>query len=322
MPGSLTPSDHEASPPDEGAREGVTGLLAAVVTFHPGPELAQNLAALRAQAGAVLVIDNGSPNFARIEQAAAQAGCRAIGLGVNLGIAAALNRAAMIARAEGFSWLATFDQDSLAPSGALLGLLDLCQAHPDRDRVAVVAMSHRDRVAGRDYHMAFDVIEETPLWRSVRTTITSGSLVRLAALDQVGSFDEILFIDCVDHDFCLRCRHKGWLVVEAKRHVMAHSLGAVTLHRLLWREVACTNHSPTRRYYMTRNTLEVCARNLTTDFLWSMHTALHFAGASVAMLIFERDRPAKIGAMIEGVFDFCRRRFGPRPIRRRQARIT
>jgi hypothetical protein len=31
------------------------------------------------------------------------------------------------------------------------------------------------------------------------------------------------------------------------------------------------------------------------------------------MLMFERDRPAKVGAMIEGVFDFCRRRFGPRP---------
>jgi rhamnosyltransferase len=314
MIGSLTPptTNLEAAPQDDRAREALTDVLAAVVTFHPGPELARNLAVLRAQAETVLVIDNGSPNFAQIERAAATAGCRAIGLGANLGVAAALNRAAIVARAEGFAWLATFDQDSLAPSGAFAGLLELYEAHPERNRIAIVAMSHRDRIAGRDYHIPFDVIEETPIWQSVRTTITSGSLVRLEAFDQVGAFDETLFIDCVDHDFCLQCRQAGWLVVEDKRQVMAHSLGAVTLHKLLWREVACTNHSPTRRYYMTRNTLEVCARRLTSDFLWSAHTALHFAGATLAMLIFERDRPAKVGAMIEGVVDFCRRRFGPR----------
>ena len=106
------------------------------------------------------------------------------------------------------------------------------------------------------------MLEQTAQWRAVRATITSGSLVRLAALQKTGLFDERLFIDSVDHDFCLRSRARGLLVVEASDQVMDHSLGNITRHRFFWRTVNCTNHSPLRRYYITRNQLEAIRRHL------------------------------------------------------------
>jgi rhamnosyltransferase len=300
--------------PEDQAGRGppLTDVLAAVVTFHPGADLAHNLEALRRQAAAVLVIDNGSAGFASVERTAHAAGCQVLRNPDNLGVAAALNQAADLARAQGYAWLATFDQDSAVPDGALAGLLALYASHPDRERIAIMAMSHRDRATGRDYQRGSDVLAEAAKWRSVRTTITSGSLVRCEALDRVGWFDERLFIDGVDHDFCLRCRRAGLLVVEGAQQVMDHSLGAVSLHRLLGRTIACTNHSPTRRYYITRNSLELSVRYAAFDPVWSLRNAVHLVDASLSALMFEDRRGAKARAMIQGAWHFVIRRFGPR----------
>jgi rhamnosyltransferase len=191
-------------------------------------------------------------------------------------------------------------------------LLAVYASHPDRERIAIMALSHRDRATGRDYQRPSDVLAETPQWRSVRTTITSGSLVRCEAVDQVGRFDERLFIDGVDHDFCLRCRRAGLLVIEGADQVMDHSMGAVSLHRLLGRTIACTNHSPTRRYYITRNSLELSARYAAFDWVWSLRNAVHLVDASLSALTFEDHRGEKAKAMTQAAWHFATRRFGPR----------
>ncbi len=231
----------------------------------------------------------------------------------NLGIAVALTQAARLAKAEGFDWLATFDQDSLAPPGALAGMLHLAKTFPKPNRIGVVALSHRDRAAGRDYHQGWEIIEETPRWRSVRTTITSGSLIQTAIFDRVGFFEDRLFIDSVDHEFCLRCRRHGFFILEDPSLVMYHNIGSVTNHKFLWRSVVCTNHSPDRRYYITRNRLEVCTRYLTNDFHWAFYGLFDLFRASVTVLLFETERVAKFEAMLAGVRDYVFRRFGPRP---------
>ena len=287
-------------------------MLAAVVTYFPGPYLAGHLAALRGQVDDVVVIDNGSPNFAGIEAAAREAGCRVIGNGANLGVAAALNQAARLAIDEGFDWLATFDQDSLIPPGAIAGLLDVHAGHPDRERIAIVAMSHRDRNTGRDYHVRFDIISEAPHWRNVRTAITSGSLVRVAILKTVGLFDEALFIDSVDHDFCMRCRSRGLLVIESRDQVLEHAIGEGTVDKVLWREVTSAHHSPTRHYYITRNTLEMCRRNLLSDPTWAVNQAYLLGVRFVTMLFLENERRGKVAATLQGAWHVVIRRFGPR----------
>jgi rhamnosyltransferase len=296
-------------------------VLAAVVTYHPGPDLADNLRALRDQGADVLVIDNGSPDIAAIERAAAASGCALLPNPKNLGLAAALNQAARAAQAGAYPWLATFDQDSRVPEGALAELLALAAAHPAGERVAILTMRHRDRVLGRGYARPSDVIEEGGDWRTLRAAITSGSLIRSAVFDRVGLFDERLFIDGLDHDFCLRCRRAGLLVVEGSP-VLEHSLGAVTTHRLFGRAIACTNHSPTRRYYMTRNSLELSFRHGAGDPLWAVRNLAHLADSSLSALLFEDRRAAKAGAMLQGLWHFARRRFGPRPCHGRPGRAT
>jgi len=296
-------------------------VLAAVVTFHPGPDLADNLQALRRQGVDVVVIDNGSPDIAAIERAAAASGCDLLANPHNLGLAAALNQAARAAQAGAYPWLATFDQDSRVPDGAIAQLLALGATHPAGERIAILAMRHRDRALGHGYARPSDVLEDGGDWRLLRAAITSGSLVRTAVFDRVGLFDERLFIDGVDHDFCLRCRRAGLLVIEGSP-VLEHSLGAVTTDRLFGRAIACTNHSPTRRYYITRNSLELSFRHGAGDPLWAVRNLAHLADSSLSALLFEDRRAAKAGAMLQGLGHFALRRFGPRPCHGRPPQAT
>jgi rhamnosyltransferase len=285
-------------------------VMAVVVTYHPDAGLAARLRAIRRQVGTLLVVDNGSANLAEVEAAAQAAGARLIANGANLGVAAALNVGAHAMLGEGCAWLATFDQDSAIPPGAVADLFAL--SLPEPERVAILAMSRRDRVTGRDYHRRGDILEETATWRRVRTTITSGAMVSRRAFERVGLFDDGLFIDGVDHDFCLRCRAAGLLVIEAKGVAMDHAIGAITNKRFLGREGVLTNHSPDRRYYITRNTLALSARHFRTDPAWALREAAHLVVWNASAGLFEEDRAAKLAAMVQGGWDFASGRRGPR----------
>ena len=285
-------------------------VLAVVVTYNPGAFLFEHLAALRPQVDAVLVVDNGSRNVAEVACAAERTGCRLIANPDNTGIAHALNQAVAITRDEGFKWLATFDQDSLVSSDLINKLLDVYEHHPLKPSLGVVVAAHRDRATGRDYYDPRDVLAEWPTSRLLRTTITSGGLVQVSVFDRTGLFDDALFIDFVDHDFYLRARRFGFLIVEAKVAILAHSLGDTTEHRLFGRYVTCSNHSAQRRYYMTRNQLEVYRRFALQEPGWSMRGFSYLLVGSAIALLFEEDRWAKLAAMARGSFHFMLRRFG------------
>ena len=287
-------------------------ILAVVVAFEPGADVESNLAAIYPQVGRLVVVDNGSTDVAFVTAAAKQHPLLFIRNTENKGVAAALNQAARIALEEGYDWLATFDQDSLVPPGAIAEMMTLLERHPRRESIAIIAMSHRDRGTSQDYHLRGDILEETQEWREVRTTITSGALVRVSTLRALGLFDETLFIDSVDLEFCLRCRKNNLLVIESCKTVLAHSIGSATEHKLLGRRLVCTNHSPLRRYYMTRNQLSVCCRYVLFDPFWALRGLYHLLGSNVAVLLYEDKKAAKMLAMITGLAHFVLGRYGRR----------
>lgn len=290
-----------------------SGVVACVVTYNPGPELAQHLAMLRPQVEALVVVDNGSANAQTVVAQTHENGCSFIGNPQNLGIAAALNQAVRHAQALGARWLAMFDQDSSAGADLIPRLLQFGEAHPLAARMGVLAASHRDRATRAHYHHPWDILQESPDARLLRGAITSGSLVRMDVFDEVGLFDESLFIDSVDHDFCLRARRRGWLVVESREQVLEHSIGAITVERLFGLRVVCTNHNAQRRYYMTRNQLEVSRRNFLFDPRWSFKGLLILVDGCLTVLLYEGDKAAKLWAIVQGAAHFVCRRFGPRP---------
>ena len=89
-------------------------VCAVIVTYHPRAEMVTNLSTTHAQVQGMVVVDNGSSpeELAPLQQAASHVGFELIENGENLGIAEGLNRGIASAKAQGFSWVVLFDQDS------------------------------------------------------------------------------------------------------------------------------------------------------------------------------------------------------------------
>ena len=282
-------------------------ICAVVVTFFPQSDTADNLLALAPQVGHLLIVDNGSSpdTFEPLEPVARELGATVLRLGSNFGIAKALNIGLAQARERGFHWLATFDQDSRAHGGMLEAMGRALADYPEAGRVGLIAPVHIDRRAGV---VMSDRYREASgaSWHVIRTTMTSGNLVNVAAADQVGGFDESLFIDYVDNEFCLRLRQRGFRILEATHAQLGHALGNLEMRDLGLVRTGITHQSALRRYYMTRNRLLVWRQYWQREPAWVLRDVRRFLSESAGIVLFEQDARAKVRMMWRGIRDAAR----------------
>jgi rhamnosyltransferase len=279
-------------------------ICAVVVTYFPKAGSADNLDALAPQVGKLLIVDNGSsaPSLEPVEAAAQRLNAEIVRLGSNLGIATALNAGLKIAREHGFRWLATFDQDSRATPGMIEEMVRALKSYPQPGEVAIVTPCHVDRRLG------FTVREKAGEdvgegWRVIPSTMTSGNLVSVEIATEVGGFDDSLFIDYVDHEFCLRLRGYGYRVLEATRAKLLHSLGAMERRLFIFKHVTVTNHPTVRRYYISRNRLIIWRQYWQQEPVWVMRDMRRFLFETVYILLYEKQLRAKVPMILRGLRD-------------------
>jgi rhamnosyltransferase len=276
-------------------------VCAIIVTYNPEPQLVSNVIALAGQVEDIVIVDNasGADGLQVVLEAAKIERVSVISNTENLGIAAALNRGVRFALDRGYPWIATFDQDSTAPEGfikALFAAWNACQFH---NTVALVSPRYRDRHTNRISSHAVE--EPDGNFGEVATTMTSGNLVRCDVFTVAGFFDEALFIDCVDHEFCLRLRSRGYRLIESVDAVLMHSLGRMTLHTVAGRVFKVFNHSPLRRFYNARNRVLLYRRYGSAFFGWLCRDLLNFCKEITGIILFESNAGAKVGAIARGV---------------------
>jgi len=281
----------------------VPRVCAIFVTRNPQPTFVSNVSSVAELVGRIVVVDNASSSEAQqFLLKLHRQGCEIIRNNTNLGIAVALNQGIRIALAAGYDWVATFDQDSRASEGFILQMLETYQKASDAERIAIVAPTYVDRELGL----------RSPLLRAsngeILAAMTSGSLMPANAIRRLGMFDESLYMDYVDIEYCLRARQQGMLIVHSPT-ILYHSLGRITTHRLLGRAFATTNHSAGRRYYITRNRLRMLVRYM-ADWRWAWREikAILFEAFKIALV--EENKWTKFQAMMAGTADALRGRTG------------
>ncbi len=284
---------------------------AVIVTYHPPADLAEAVRRLAEQVDSVVVVDNGSgQEYAPLLETIRQmAHCTLIQKGCNLGIGAGFNAGIRHAMKAGSDWIATFDQDSRVPEGYFVALLQSLQAYPDAAKVALVAPRLTDPVTGlagsHGSGAAGTPYEEVPV------TISSGCLLRREVFEQIGLFDEALFMDYVDHEYCLRLRAAGFHLLESTLALLEHRIGATSRHSVLGIPVKVTNHSPLRRYYMTRNRLVLYRRYACRFAAWALNDCWCMVKELVGVILFEQQKREKFAMMFLGVTHALSGRLGP-----------
>jgi rhamnosyltransferase len=237
-------------------------VCAVVVTFHPDITLLRTLLdALESQVGHVVVVDNASPESASQGLYEGRDRVEFLPLPENLGLATALNMGIARARAQqGVSHVVLMDQDSVPESGMVAALKTALDYQSQHMKVAAAGPHFRDPREGGD---APFVRIRFPFNRRLRCTadcevvvcdflITSGSLIPLAVLDDVGDMDNGLFIDNVDLEWCFRAAKKGYALSGVCRARMLHHHGAER-YRVFGLSRGIVVHTSRRLYYMMRN---------------------------------------------------------------------
>ena len=275
--------------------------VAGVVTlYNSEPEVVRRIGTYVYQLGKLYVVDNSECTDQKLVSVILESysNIEYINVGSNEGIAHALNIAATSAINDGFSFLLMMDDDSETPSYLVESLFKGI-SHSQKNEIGIVC-------AQTDIDTKRDKAED------VLTTITSGSILNLRAYDRVGPFQNDLFIDWVDHEYCFRLRENGYRVIMLNGIRIKHRLGifreknVFSLFSIRWR-----SHSPTRLYYKFRNSLYVMHKykdQLPSLFKLSVYYEL--LENFFKVLIFETNKKVYISFMKRGIIDAYNRRLG------------
>lgn len=277
-------------------------IAAVVVLYNPDNNVLSNISSYIDQIDKLFAVDNSEkPNFDLIEKIKSNNKIEFISNNGNIGIAAALNIGLKDAIENGFEFLLTMDQDSEASPLLVSNLLECFTARDD----AVV-------VAPLLYHSDEEVLIQSndETCKQIFSVWTSGSLLKLNTCKTAGGFKEELFIDYVDHEFCLRLNKLGYKVYICNKAKLKHNLGKIHEVNLFFRKVYPTNHSPLRLYYRTRNRFYV-KKVFNEDFPeFFKQDNKDFWRTFLKIIIFESERFKKIRYCIKGFNDYRKNIFG------------
>ena len=166
----------------------------------------------------VIVVDNNSKNSNQVKVWLEENVPNAtfISLINNFGIGFALNRA-IDSLDSSTKWVLTLDQDSIVPQK----LVQTFRKHLSIQNLAVLCPRVIDM---RRYNKPEKKMMEYPV-SEVSHCIQSGSLFNVNILRNVGGFNEWLFIDYVDYEYCYRVIQAGYKIYRVNDLVLNQEFG-------------------------------------------------------------------------------------------------
>jgi rhamnosyltransferase len=299
-------------------------IIAIVVTYFPNLDLlTEQLLCMRNQVAHIIIVDN-TPNGSRVLEQEYFEFAILLAQGSNLGLATGINIGLQKAKLLDAKYVVLSDQDSLPQEDMVEKLKHELVCARSAYRVAAVGPYYSDP---RGASM-------TPFWKTgfpknkasvvlpdhnhVLTDflITSGCLIAMDALEDIGEMCSYLFIDNVDLEWCYRAKSKGWHLIGTYSTELKHQLGDdhVRLHpfmKLIGKEIV-VQHSTTRLYYFMRNRILLYWMPH-VPLTWKLQDIIRIPAKFVlACIIAESKREASY-AMLQGCWHGCIGVSGVRP---------
>ena len=274
------------------------------VAFDPNAErLVEQVRALQGEVDQIIVVDNGSRSPVKDIPGLAGVDVTLITLAANAGVARGFNVGIAAARERGAGFVLLLDDDSVPSPGMVAKLVEACraQARPGAPGVAAVGPRVQDSRDPQDYpfiqlgwthnrHVRCGATPDEVI--ACDFLISSGSLVPMESFATVGEFDEGLFIDSVDLEWCCRARDRGLMLYGVCATHLDHRLGD-RRHAVFNMELVV--HSPERVYYMTRNRFLLYRRGY-MPLKWKVKDVLRWMAkfSATMMLIAPRAQYARM----------------------------
>jgi rhamnosyltransferase len=291
-------------------------VAAVLVTYNPDLDaLHKSVQSVLSQVSKLYIVDNGSSNYspawlAHIKEIAGGE-VHLLHQAENLGIGAAHNIGIKSSIDHGAKYILLLDQDSQVDSKMVRRLRDTyVNLNESGNKVAALGPQYCDEKNGSlsrfvkvgmlgFVQRGFD---EGANYVEADFIISSGALIPVTALDQIGLMDESLFIDHVDTEWCFRAKSKGFKIFGVSGAVMTHSLGEQRREIWLLRKRTVSFHKPFRYYYIYRNSVLLCRRRY-MPFNWKLADASRCIKMAILFGLLAENRLACLKMMWLGMVD-------------------
>ena len=287
-------------------------LAACVVLYNPDDTIFENILTYGNYVDKLIVIDNSlKKNNFLIDKLNEVFESKLVYIdnNDNLGIATALNQACDKAIELQFKWILTMDQDS---SFINFDHYKKClEKVQNVNNVALLAAN-----TDKEGYSTCDINECSCNYREDKfSVITSANIVNLEYFEEIGRFNDKLFIDMVDYDYCLRINIKKFKILYFPDVFVEHKLGEVHLRTNIFtrKKKYKTEHNAQRAYYISRNSLYLSknyGKYFPKEFGMLHILNIVFIHDVTKILLYEIDKWNKLKAKFIGLYHFIINRYG------------
>ncbi|EJT5919229.1 glycosyltransferase family 2 protein [Clostridium perfringens] len=271
-------------------------IIACIVTYNPEMDrLKKNLESIHSQLDDIIIIDNNSSNLSELDELLNNMSIKIIKNKENFGIAKALNIGIDYAKKNGFKWILTLDQDSICEKNFIKKYKSYLKN--SKENIIILTPSINDINLCNTIEFNSVVNEE------VRFAITSGSLISIEKALEIGKYNENLFIDYVDFEFCLRAILKEYKIIRLNNVRLLHELGVCKEKNILGKKFIITNHSALRRYYLYRNKMFIYRKYFNKFPEWVVKDIFSSLKTILLILFFEEKKFDKTKYIFKGIKD-------------------
>lgn len=267
-------------------------VFAGIVLYNPEVQLlVQELNSLQKMNLSVILVDNSSANRDDLHTIVARFSSIIVEIiwnVSNMGIAKAHNQILERCSQHGANWVITFDQDSVIPENLLS---EYCKHVNDNIGIISPVINYQN-VKKKE-------AVQLPIFYEKNWVIASASMINVKVWEKVGGFDEQMFIDLVDRDFCIRVRNAGYKIIAIRNVILEHNLGSPVVKKILFHEFRTTNHNEIRKYYKVRNYIYL-VRKKEVAFGDAL---LHIFQIMTETLFLEEKKLKKMKSIICGIRD-------------------
>lgn len=290
----------------------LNSVAAVIITYNVENNFRNRINKLKGKVHKIIVVDNGSKPETINMLKELEKDITIIYLEKNRGIAYALNKGINYSIEKGYDWILTLDHDSIVTDDMIENMLK-CYGNFDKELREKVAMLVPTHVEEKEYENSNIISNEEKFSKpyiEVLTEITSGALTKADIYKNIGLYDEKLFIDLVDHDYCLSLNRKGFKVIQVSSAVLIHNLGESVKKNVLGLKMTPTNHSPLRRYYMSRNRHYIWDKYKDDFPKWVLTDKRRFITENLKIILFEDKKIEKFKYIKKGIEDYKNNIFG------------
>jgi rhamnosyltransferase len=289
---------------------------AVVVLFHPSEAHVDNLVRLRRVVDHIVAVDNSPALDIRLHERVRGAGIDILSNFNKGGVAGAYNLGLERLIGKMCEILFIFDQDSVVPDDYFKRMLDGCLALGNSHflvgpKIFDVNVNRYlpAHIVRRFGVRPIPITDRKHGLVSCSSIITSGSMMSAETYRALGPFREGYFIDHVDTEYSFRAVCKGVPVYINTSVVLTHELGKRIIHKVLFLKLVQWNTNPVRQYYSARNCVHI-SRRYGPEFPVLILINIITLQQMLSIALYERDKCKKAVAMLVGILDGLRGRYG------------